>query len=140
GVLYLNPNGTIGGAEASLLHLMAGLRVAEPSWALSLIAGAEGPLLSRAEDLGVSSRVIAFPRAIGRMGDAHATPALGPTIRQAAFLATLFSGGIRVPAHVMRLRQAVRSLNPDLVHSNGLNMHLLPAYAPVFGTPPIWHV
>src|SRR5437879_3406024 len=96
-VLYLNPNGTIGGAEASLLHLMAGLRAAEPGWALSLIAGSEGPLLSRAEALGVSTRVVAFPRAIGRVGDAGAS-------RQAGFLAALLSGGVRVPAYIVRLR------------------------------------
>src|SRR5438105_14403192 len=99
-VLYLNPNGTIGGAEASLLHLMAGLRVAEPRWRLSLIAGAEGPLLSRAEALGVSTRVIAFPRAIGRLGDAGARTTRGATIRQAAFLAALLSGGVRLPGYV----------------------------------------
>jgi glycosyltransferase involved in cell wall biosynthesis len=132
-VLYLNPNGTIGGAEASLLHLMAGLRAAEPGWALSLIAGADGPLLSRAEALGVSTRVVAFPRAIGRVGDAGASAA-------PAFFGALLSGGVRVPAYVARLRQAVREFNPGLVHSNGLKMHLLSAYAPELGTPLIWHV
>src|SRR5437660_2869485 len=103
-ILYLNPNGTIGGAEASLLHLMAGLRTAEPRWSLSLIAGSEGPLLARARSLGVSTRVVAFPRAIGRLGDSTRT-----SVRN------LLSGGARIPAYVAKLRQAVRELRPDLM-------------------------
>jgi len=130
-ILYLNPNGTIGGAEASLLHLMAGLRTAEPRWRLSLIAGSEGPLLARAGSLGVSTRVVAFPRAIGRLGD---------STRRPASVRNLLSGGARMPAYVAKLRQAVRELRPDLMHSNGFKMHLLSACAPEAGVPLIWHI
>src|SRR5919109_371865 len=116
-ILYLNPNGTVGGAEASLLHLMAALRTSEPRWTLSLIAGSEGPLLSRAKALGVSAGLVKFPRALERVGDAGAS-------RGTALLANLVSGGLRVPAYVRRLRKAIREFRPDVVHSNGLKMHL----------------
>src|SRR3989442_6491451 len=139
-ILYLNPNGTVGGAEASLLHLLAALRAAEPEWKLSLIAGADGPLLSRAKALGVCARVIAFPSAIGRLGDAGVGMGTRTALRQPAFLASLVSGGIRVPEYLMRLRQSVRDFKPQVVHSNGFKMHLLSACAPDSDVPIIWHV
>ncbi len=139
-ILYLNPNGTIGGAEASLLHLLAALRAAEPQWTLSLIAGAEGPLLSRAEAMGVSAEVIPFPRAIQQLGDAGAGSATGTGVRRPAFLASLLSGGVQAPAYLGQLRRAVRQFSPHVVHSNGFKMHLLSAYAPLPDVPVVWHV
>src|SRR3989442_5046094 len=104
-ILYLNPNGTIGGAEASLLHLLAALRAAEPQWTLSLIAGAEGPLLSRAEAMGVSAGVIPFPPAIQQLGDDGARSATRTGVRPPAFLARLPFRG--VPTHA-----ALRPIRP----------------------------
>src|SRR5437016_3456853 len=132
-ILYLNPNGMVGGAEASLLHLLAALRTAEPKWTLSLLAGSDGPLLSRAKALGVSTGVVNLPRAIRRVGDAGAVP-------RPAFLANLLSSGLGVPAYTRRLRQAVREFQPNVVHSNGFKMHLLSAYARERGVPMIWHI
>ena len=139
-ILYLNPNGTIGGAEASLLHLLAALRAAEPQWTLSLIAGAEGPLLSRAQAMGVSAGVIPFPRAIQQLGDAGAGSATGTGVGRPAFLASLLSGGVQAPAYLGQLRRAVREFSPHVVHSNGFKMHLLSAYAPLPDVPVVWHV
>jgi glycosyltransferase involved in cell wall biosynthesis len=139
-ILYLNPIGAIGGAEASLLHLLAALRAAEPQWTLSLITGAEGPLLSRAEAMGVSARVVPFPRSIERLGDSSAGPSTVASIRRPAFLASLLSGGVHAPAYLRQLRQAVREFRPDLIHSNGFKMHLLSTYAPESNVPVIWHV
>jgi glycosyltransferase involved in cell wall biosynthesis len=138
-ILYLNPNGSVGGAEASLLHLMAALRAAEPDWKLSLIAGAEGPLLERAEALGVPARIIPFPRSIGRLGDAGIGGAKA-RIPGPAFLARLLSGGIHAPAYLMQLRRAVREFRPDVIHSNGFKMHLLSTYAANGNVPVLWHI
>jgi glycosyltransferase involved in cell wall biosynthesis len=138
-ILYLNPNGTVGGAEASLLHLMAALRTAQPDWSLSLITGAEGPLLSRAQALGVSTKTIPFPRSIGRLGDSGLGSAAA-SVRRPAFLASLLSGSIQTPAYLLQLRRAVREFRPDLVHSNGFKMHLLSAYVPQLAAPVVWHV
>jgi glycosyltransferase involved in cell wall biosynthesis len=139
-ILYLNPNGTIGGAETSLLHLMAVLRAAEPEWKLSLIAGAEGPLLSRAETMGVSARAIPFPPSIRRLGDAGASLRPGTSIRRPAFLANLVSGGLDAPAYLTQLRHAIREFSPHVVHSNGLKMHLFSTYARQPDTPVVWHI
>jgi glycosyltransferase involved in cell wall biosynthesis len=139
-ILYLNPNGTVGGAEASLLHLLAGLRAAEPKWKLSLISGSKGPLLSRADALGVSTRVLEFPASIERLGDASTDPPGERKTSRPAFLGRLIRGSIGAPGYVARLRQAIREFEPDLVHSNGLKMHLLSTCVPGNQLPVVWHI
>jgi glycosyltransferase involved in cell wall biosynthesis len=138
-ILYLNPNGTVGGAEVALLHLMAALRTSHPDWTLSLITGAEGPLVQRAQALGVSARTIPFPRSIGRLGDSGLNSATG-SVSRPAFLANLVSGGIHTPAYLLQLRRAAREFRPDVIHSNGFKMHLLSTYVPQVEVPVVWHV
>lgn len=139
-IVYLNPNGTVGGAETALLHLLAVLRDTEPQWNLSLITGADGPLLARAEALGVSTRVVPFPRSLGTFGDAGAGTNGNGNIRRPSFLAGLLSSGFEAPAYLSRLRRAIREFQPHLVHSNGFKMHLLSAFGPRSGVPLVWHV
>src|SRR2546422_9009002 len=117
-IVYLNPIGTVGGAETSLLHLLGVLRATQPHWNLSLIAGADGPLVSRAEALGVSTRVIPFPASIRRLGDAGLGAKEGPNIARSAFLANLITGGIDAAGYLTRLRRAIRDIRPNIVHSN----------------------
>ena len=52
-IVYLDPSGQLGGAERSLLELLAGVRAAEPDWPLHLVVSADGPLVARAAALGV---------------------------------------------------------------------------------------
>ena len=68
-VLFLNPTAEMGGAENALLEVIAGLRDARPSWSIGLIAGADGPLLERARELGADVRVLPFPPALSRLGE-----------------------------------------------------------------------
>jgi glycosyltransferase involved in cell wall biosynthesis len=42
--------------------------------------------------------------------------------------------------YVRRLRRAIVEIEPDLVHSNSLKMHLLAAWAAPRGVPVIWHL
>ena len=46
-VMFLNPTGQLGGAESSLVDILASLRRAEPSWPLHLLAASDGPLIGR---------------------------------------------------------------------------------------------
>ena len=139
-IVYLNPIGEIGGAEASLLHLLSVLRTTQPRWNLSLLAGAEGPLLSRAAALGVDARVIPLPASLRRLGDSGLGATRGPSVGRSAFLMNLISGGIDAAAYLTRLRRAIRDAKPDLVHSNGVKMHLLSSYASNSDVPIIWHI
>src|SRR3989442_8927572 len=69
-IVFLNPTGELGGAEVSLLSILASLRVAEPRWSLRLIVGSNGRFVSQAEALGACTRVVPFPPALARLGDA----------------------------------------------------------------------
>ena len=139
-ILYLNPVGAIGGAETSLLHLLAVLRATQPRWSLSLIAGTDGPLVSRARALGVSARVIPFPASFRTLGDAGLSAKEGPHVGPSVFLANLVAGVADAAGYMTHLRRAIRDAGPDLIHSNGLKMHLLSSYASAPGVPVLWHV
>lgn len=135
-LVYLNPSGQLGGGEVALLDLMASIRAAEPEWSLHLIAGAEGPLAARAERIGVSITVLPFPNALARLGDAGT----GGSSR-AALLTKLVRAAPAVIGYAGKLKQVLRELRPDLLHTNGFKMHVLGARArPHKGIPVIWHV
>ena len=59
-IVFLNPSGQIGGAERSLLDIIASIRTREPGWELALVATADGPLVGAAEGLGVKVTVLYF--------------------------------------------------------------------------------
>ena len=48
-IVYLSPSGELGGAEKSLIDILASLSSARPDWTLRLVAGEDGPLLSFAK-------------------------------------------------------------------------------------------
>ena len=54
-VMYLNPTGQLGGAETSMLAILASMRRAEPSWPLHVVMAAEVRLRS-ASALGYDER------------------------------------------------------------------------------------
>src|SRR6266581_1234719 len=60
-ILYLNPIGAIGGAERVLLSVLAAVRHSSPSVQLHLITCTEGPLVKRAEQLGVRTTLLPLP-------------------------------------------------------------------------------
>jgi glycosyltransferase involved in cell wall biosynthesis len=140
-ILFLNPVAVVGGAERSLLDLLASLRQADPSIELHLTTPAAGPLTAEAERLGVRVSALPMPEAVSRMGDS----ALRGRGRWRAALALLLGG---LPAawagwgYVRRLRGLVEALRPDVIHSNGMKFHLLTGLAARRErTPPVvWHL
>jgi len=132
--------GELGGAERSLLDLMASLRVARPGWPLVLVAGGEGPLVTRAGELGVRTTVIPFPTSVSRLGDAGAGGPAGSQFTTGKLFGRM---GAALPATLMylsRFHRLIRSLAPDVVHSNGCKMHLLSTWAVPSRIPVIWHI
>ena len=136
-ILFLNPTGRIGGAETALLEAIAGLFEADPASCLSVIAGTDGPLVARARALGAEVRVLPFPPALVRLGEWHERERRLPRLRLAARCARVAWPAWRYRA---RLRKVISELAPDIVHTNGLKMHLLGAWACRAGTPLVWHV
>jgi glycosyltransferase involved in cell wall biosynthesis len=131
-IVYLNPCGQMGGAEMSLMDLLASLRAAEPGWQLYLVLGEDGPLVDRATAAGVQVMVAPFPRALARLGDSGngPLPALWSCLKAAA-------GTLR---YASKLRRTLAKLEPDIVHTNGFKMHLLGAWTHPKNAPVIWHV
>lgn len=135
-VLFLNPTGRWGGAESSLVDVLASLRQAEPSWALHVVAASEGPLIERAAALGATAEVLPFPPDLARLGERGRTSSTAQSWRFAAEVARVAPSATR---YRQALGRAIARFGPDVVHTNGLKMHLLGAWAS--RKPPlVWHL
>jgi glycosyltransferase involved in cell wall biosynthesis len=131
-ILYLNPSGQMGGAETSLLELMANIRAAEPDWELWLALGEDGPLAGRAKALGIQVIVEPFPPAVAKLGDAGRRPL--------AILASSLGSATGIARYARRLAGICRAIDPDIIHTNGFKMHILGVWGRSAGTPVIWHI
>ena len=135
-ILFLSPTGQVGGAEAALLEMLAGLREAHPSWSFSLFVGSDGPLVDRVRALGVSVDVVPFPPALARLGDWGTGAGIWPSV---TLLARCAAAAWPTLLYLRRLRHLLRAHAPTVIHSNGLKMHLLGAWARPTRTPVVWH-
>jgi glycosyltransferase involved in cell wall biosynthesis len=135
-VMYLNPTGQLGGAETSLLAILASLRHAEPAWPLHVVMAGDGPLAAAVGALGSTASVVPFPAALAKLGEHRASSDNGGYARLVMQL------GLATPSaasYVARLRRAIRLFGPDLIQTNGLKMHLLAAWA-TGSMPLVWHL
>jgi glycosyltransferase involved in cell wall biosynthesis len=135
-ILFYQTEGRIGGAEMSMLDVLAEIRRARPDWPLFVVLGAEGPIQTEIEAMGVGCEVVALPGRASRLGDAGA-------IRSFDRLATLGKMIAAAPAtlgYVAKLRRAFDRLRPDLIQTNGMKAHVLAARAARSGTPILWHI
>ncbi len=132
-IVFLNPSGQLGGAEACLLDMLAVLRESRPDWQTLLISAAPGRLTERAQALGAQVKVLPFPPQIAGLGDSRAANRI-----------TLFSGLVRaMPAvrlYRQRLRELLHDFQPHVIHSNGFKMHLLGAMVRPAPTKLVWHI
>lgn len=138
-ILFLSPVGTVGGAERVLLTAVAGLRRADPSVAVGVLALSDGPLLAAAREVGAEGIVVSVPGALAKLGDSQ----LRAGGKWAGRLALLARTAVAVPSgarFVAKLRRAVKAFRPDLVHSNGIKTHLLSRVAVPRGVPVVWHL
>lgn len=138
-VVYLNPAARLGGAERSLLDVMASVLLEAPSTELHLIVPEDGPLVDRARDLGVGVSVLKMPIPMMRLGDSRfrgrgRLRALVEMVPQAVAV------GVSGPAYVRCLRRAIQHLQPDVVHSNGIKSHVLSAFVGTGGPRVVWHI
>ena len=139
-ILFLNPSGQLGGAELSLLDLLASLHATEPEWKLALLSGEDGPLLARADALGVQTCFVPFPRAVAHLGDASGG--------RFSMIASLASSTFPAWRYKRRLADVIRSFAPDVLHTNGFKMHVLGTLARggrsgkggSSSLPVVWHV
>jgi glycosyltransferase involved in cell wall biosynthesis len=135
-VLYLNPGARMGGAETSLVELLAALRAARPDWRLCLWTGEDGPLLEQARGLGVETKVLPLPREIAEAGDSG----LAQQNKRWRAATKLLRATLRVNQYGSALAKEARSLCPDIVHATGLKMQLLASLYLTGIAPVIWHI
>ena len=134
-LLYLSPTAAMGGAERVLLDLLTMVREARPSWTIGLISGNDGPLVDDARALGVTTTTLPFPRDFARLGDAGlVTPATW-----ARFARHAVGGSLSTLRYVQQLRAAISGFSPDVVHSNGIKMHVLGALVRPSRAALVWH-
>jgi glycosyltransferase involved in cell wall biosynthesis len=138
-IVYLNPATGLGGAERCLLDMMAAVRETEPSTELHLIVSLDGPLIARAEKLGVRVTVLPMPNTLIGIGESmlngpHRGRAIGELGRRsvkASWAAWRYSTA---------LSNTLKHLMPDVIHSNGIKFHMLTALARFPHAPVIWHI
>jgi glycosyltransferase involved in cell wall biosynthesis len=135
-ILFLDPVGTLGGAERSLLDLVAAIQAMEARIPIGLIVGGEGPLAQEARDLGVRVSVLPLPRRLSRTGE-HAIMGIAGIVRNTPSLA---SAGASLGSYARELDRAVCGFAPTVIHSNGMKMHLLSAILPRRGVRVVWHL
>ena len=139
-IVYLDPSGQLGGAEALLLDALASLQEAEPTCKLHLIVAESGPLIEKAAALGIGVSLVPFPASIARLGDAGAGGPAGQEIRRLNVAGRFFAAVPSVLAYRKELRRAIRKAKPDLIHSNGFKMHILSLWSRPGDVPVIWHI
>jgi glycosyltransferase involved in cell wall biosynthesis len=135
-ILFLSPTGQIGGAEAALHEMLAGLREAHPSWSFRVVVGSDGPLVHRIRALGVPVDILPFPPALARLGDWGAGANISSTL---TLLMRCVAAVVPTFIYAGRLRRLLRTHAPAVVHSNGLKMHLLAAWTAPADAAVVWH-
>jgi glycosyltransferase involved in cell wall biosynthesis len=136
-IVFLNPSAELGGAETALLDMLAALREARPSWTLTLITSAGGPLTARASALGIPTIPLTFPRSLASLGEWGRRRSIAGRLRLGAAVSAAAFPTLRYAA---RLRRHLTELAPDVVHTNGLKMHVLGARTRPDAARVIWHM
>jgi glycosyltransferase involved in cell wall biosynthesis len=139
-ITYLNPNGSLGGAERALLDLMHAVRHTRPDWNLELIVGGSGDLVTAARDLGIGAHVLPLPAAASRLGDAGSGGPAGKVVSRLDLLGGLAISIPQLGAYVLKFRSFLHGHQPDLIHSNGFKTHILAAWAAPRRSKVLWHV
>jgi glycosyltransferase involved in cell wall biosynthesis len=134
-IALLSVSADIGGSETSLLELVRGL-ASTPGVEPTVVLPRPGPLESRVRAAGAASRVLPMPEALLEFGE-WSMRTVGGIARSGA---TVARAAAATRAHVRSLADLLRELNPDVVHTNGLKMHVLAARAAAPCVPIVWHL
>src|SRR6202044_3190526 len=111
-VLFLDPVGTLGGAERMVLDLIAAIRTLAPDAATGLIVAGDGPLVEEAAALGATVQLLPLPEQWAVLGDSALS---GGGIRKLAALASHAALGVGTLApYLVRLRRAIRAFRPGV--------------------------
>lgn len=138
-LLFFNQVGFIGGAERILLSSIAALRSRQPNAEITLIVGSSGALIEAAEALGVQVICLSMPTVMSRIGDSHLKGEFRFAKKAKTFLQIMRSLSA-ILSYLKRLKQLIRRIQPDLIHSNGVKAHALLGLLGQLNCPVIWHI
>jgi glycosyltransferase involved in cell wall biosynthesis len=139
-IAFLSASGQLGGAEVALLNILSSLKEAQPLWRLHLIGSADGPLIERAKAIGILTSVLTLPQSLATLGDASAGGPAGRKTNRSAVLRQLLHANSEINSYTSNLRRLLREIAPNILHTNGLKMHMLGALARPGKSALIWHV
>ncbi|HEV8617609.1 MAG TPA: glycosyltransferase family 4 protein [Methylomirabilota bacterium] len=126
-VLFLDAGLGLGGAEHSLLLLLGGLRRSGVHATVAVLGS--GPFQRRLAELGIPTVELPLPSTLRRASRYRSGSVTRPWVAAASTI-----GALRIAA-------LCRRLGVDLVHTNGLKMHVLGGVAGRLArTPVIWHL
>jgi glycosyltransferase involved in cell wall biosynthesis len=134
-IALLSVSADIGGSETSLLELVRGL-AAMPGYEPIVVLPREGPLEARARAAGATTRILPMPDALLAFGE-WSMRRIGEIGQQGITLARAAAAASR---HRADLAALLRELDPHVIHTNGLKMHVLGARAASSGVPIVWHL
>ena len=139
-ILYLNVSAQLGGAEISVLDMLAGLRGAVPEWQLGMILCEDGPLNAAATAISADVRILRYPCSIARLGDAGVGGPAGREVGKWQLARNALGATGAMVAYTTRLRRAIHDFKPDVVHAHGFKMLALSTWAVPASTPLLWHM
>jgi glycosyltransferase involved in cell wall biosynthesis len=135
-IVFLSPSGELGGAETALVDMLAAIRQARPDWALAVIAASNGPLVTKAA-AHAESVALPFPNALARLGEWGTRGSVAARLRLGV---GLLAASVPALSYARRLQRRLIHFRPDIIHSNGLKMHLLGARARPSNARLLWHL
>ncbi|HET9696233.1 MAG TPA: glycosyltransferase family 4 protein, partial [Terriglobales bacterium] len=97
-----------------------------------VVLGEDGPLRKRVEVLNANTTVLPFPAEIAKLGDSAGG--------RASLLLKLLRSTPSAIQYRDALRAELQELRPQIIHSNGMKMHLLAAMAKPPTSKLIWHI
>ncbi len=138
-ITYLSTSGHLGGAEAVLREILRTLRDTQPTWELDLVAPSDGELVRAARALGVRVAVVPFPTALARFGERRSENGIGRGLGWSAF-GQVPAAAVMGARYVARLRHVLSLWQPEIVHANGIKMHLVARWATPRDARLVWHI
>jgi glycosyltransferase involved in cell wall biosynthesis len=139
-LVCVTASASMGGAETSLVTLIAALRALEPALTVAVIAPSAGPLLDRCRTLGASACVVPYPPALAALGETAGVTGPGLSASRAVFVATGLKAAVTTPAYFRRLRAMFRDMESTIVHSNGVKAHIAAAVSAPRAARLVWHL
>jgi glycosyltransferase involved in cell wall biosynthesis len=126
-VLYIDHVAKLSGAEIALSRLLPEL---QSDVDLHVILGEDGPLVERLSADGISVEILPMPSAARDLRKDRIKPG---SVGASSIVAT--------GDYIWRLRKRIRSLRPEVVHTNSLKAALSGGLAArLAGIPVVWHI